>query len=122
MFEGVTSISILSSEIPESLNLIIFVLRCGHSFDADERKMLKTLMSEWKISRISALALTHCERLSEDDREMVIKQFKQDHLSIAELFGKGIVTVGFPDSSCIRPGSALNQSVEDDIKKLRWFK
>ena len=119
LFEGATSIDKLSSAVPEKLDLVIFVLKRGCDFDESEVEILKSVVSEWKISRISALVLTHCERLSEEERGEMIEQFKKDHPSIAELMGKGILAVGFPDSSHIHPGSPLSLKVEEDKKKLR---
>ena len=49
----------------------------------------------------------------------MIEQFKKDHPSIAKLMGKGILAVGFPDSSHIQPGSPLSQRVEEDKANLR---
>jgi hypothetical protein len=40
-------------------------------------------------------AFLHCE----EERGEMIKQFKKDHPSITELMGKGILAIGFPDSS-----------------------
>ena len=119
LFEGASSINAISSEIPESLNLVIFVLKHGHNFDANEREILKTLVSQWQISQISALALTHCERLSDEERGEMIEQFKKEHPQVAALMGKGFCTVGFPDNSHIQPGSELSQVVENDKKKLK---
>lgn len=119
LFEGASSINTLSSDVPERLNLVIFVLKRGHSFNVDERDILKAVVGEWKISQISALALTHCEGLSEEEREKMIKNFREDHPSIAELMGKGIYAVGFPDSSHVEPGSELSDNVEEDEKKVR---
>ena len=76
-------------------------------------------MSEWRISRISALILTHCERLSEEERGEMIEQFKKDYHSVAELMGKGILAVGFPDSSHVEIETELWKRVEDDKAKLR---
>ena len=119
LFEGASSIKELSSAVSEELNLVIFVLKHGHHFDESEVSILKSVVSEWRISRISALVLTHCERLSEEERGEMIEQFKKDHPSIAKLMGKGILAVGFPDSSHIQPGSPLSQRVEEDEASLR---
>ena len=112
LFEGASSIKELSSAVPKQLNLVIFVLKCGHHFDDSEVAILKSVMSKWRISEISALVLTHCDHLSKERRKM-IKQFKKDHQSIAELMGKGILAVGFPDNSHIQSESELSQWVED---------
>ena len=118
LFEGDSSISTLSSELPRDLNLVIFVLKCGHNFDTKEQKILDMVVSEWKIRDISALVLTHCDR-SQEEREKMIEQFKQDHPSVAELMGKGILAVGFPDSSHIQDKPELSERVKDDKTKLR---
>ena len=112
LFEGASSINNLSSAVPKQLNVVIFVLKYGHHFDEREVAILKSVVSKWKISRISALVLTHCDHLSKERRKM-IKQFKKDHPSIAELMGKGILAVGFPDNSHIQSESQLSQWVED---------
>jgi hypothetical protein len=119
LFEGASSIDKLSSAVPEKLNLVVFVLKHGYDFDESEVEILKSVVSKWKISRISALVLTHCESLSEKERKEAIKQLKKDHPSIAKLMGKGILAVGFPASSHIQPGSPLSQRMEEDKANLR---
>ena len=119
LFEDASSIDTLFYEIPDVLDLVIFVLKQGCSFDEDSRAILKAVMNRWKISQISALVLTHCERLSEEERGEMIKQFKKDHPSVAELMGRGILAVGFPDNFHVQHDSQLSQRVEDDEKKLR---
>jgi hypothetical protein len=90
LFEGASSIDELSSTVtvPWMLNLVIFVLQHGCEFDGSGVEILKSVVSEWQISGISALVLTHCERLSEEERGEMIEQFKKDHPLIAELMGK----------------------------------
>ena len=119
LFQGASSINRLSFAVPGTLNLVMFVLKHDCDFDESEVAILKSVMSEWQISEISALALTHCESLSEEERGEVIEQFKKDHPSIAKLMGKGILAVGFPDSSHVQPGSPLSQRVEEDKANLR---
>ena len=119
LFEGASSIDTLPSEFSGKLNLALFVLKRGCSFNEKELKILKEVVNKWKISQTSALVLTYCEVLSEEEREKVIEQFKKDHPSVAELMGKGILATGFPDSSHIQPGSQLSQNVEEDKAKLR---
>ena len=119
LFEGASSIDKLSSAVPEELDLVIFVLKRGCDFDESEVAILKSVMNRWQISRISVLVLTHCERLSEEERGEMIEQFKKDHPSIAELMGKGILAVGFPDNSHIQPVSLLSERVDEDKANLR---
>ena len=119
LFEGNSSAATLYPVVSRELNLVIFMLKHGCSFDEKAEEILGVVLTEWKISRISALVLTHCERLSKDEREKIIEKFKQDHPSVAELMGKGILAVGFPDNSHIQPGSQLSQRVEEDKSKLK---
>ena len=115
-FEGASSINTLSSAVPSKLHLVIFVLKCGYRFDESK---VKLIISEWQISEISVLVLTHCELLSEEERGLEIAQFKEDHSSVAELMGKGILAVEFPDSSYMENETELNDSVEADKSNLR---
>ena len=119
LFEDVTSIDKLpfSVTVELNLNLIIFVLKHGYNFRENEVEVLKSTVNKLKISQISSLVLTHCERLSEKDRGEVIKQFKKDHLLVAKLMGKGILAVGFPDN--VESYIDLSEKVEDDKAKLR---
>ena len=119
LFEGVSSINTISSKVGDSLHLVVFVLKRGCSFDESEVEILSLVTCQWRINRISALVLTHCERLSEEQREEMIEQFKKDHLSVAELMGKGILAVGFPDSSRVKDETELSERVEGDKAKLR---
>ena len=119
LFEGAYTIDKLCHDVPQVLNLVMFMLKRGCSFDTKGTKLLKTVATKWKISEISALVLTHCERLSEEERGEMIEQFKKDHPSVAELMGKGILAVGFPNGSHVQPGSELSERVEGDKKKLR---
>ena len=119
LFEGVCTISELSSRIPPSLNLVLFVLKSGHNFNQREREILGTVTSEWQISQISALVLTHCECLSEEEREILIGEVRKNHPSVAKLMGKGILAVGFPDSSHVIGETELSETIENDKAKLR---
>ena len=116
LFEGASSIDTLSSAVSSELHLVVFVLKHGCRFDESK---VKLIISEWQISEISVLVLTHCERLSEEERGLEIVQFKKDHQSVAELMGKGILAVGFPDSSYVENETELSERVEADKSNLR---
>ena len=119
LFEDASSIDVLYDEISRSLNLVIFVMKHGRTFNENEMEILKFIICKWKIGEVSALVLTHCDRLSEEERGEMIEQFKKDNPSVAELMGKGILAVGFPDSSHVQPGSELSQNIEEDKASLR---
>ena len=116
LFEGYSSADYLSFDIPEVLDLVLIILKHGCSFNMKEREILSLVVNKWKISKISALVLTHCEGLSEEEREEMIEQFKKDHKSIAELMGKKILAVGFPGNSHI---PQFSQRVKHDKEKLK---
>ena len=115
LFEGASSIDTFPAVLSE-LHLVVFVLKHGCRFDESK---VKLIISKWQISEISALVLTHCERLSEEERGLKIAQFKKDHRSVAELMGKGILAVGFPDSSYVENETELSEKVEADKANLR---
>ena len=117
--ESHCSVESLLSHLPSKLNLVLFVVKRGHKFWSRHQKKLRTIITTWEIDQISALVLTHCEQLSEDRRRLCSDQFKVDNPSITELMGKGIITVGFPHSCHVQPGSLLSLSVKSDTKKLR---
>ena len=54
----------------------------------DTTWILEEVINKWQISEITALVLTHCEHLAEQEREKMIEQFKKDHQSVTELMGK----------------------------------
>ena len=118
LFESANSIDTIF-KTPQTLDLVIFVLKRGCSFDIDSREILKTITNKWKISQISALVLTHCQDLSEEERERVIEQFKKDHPSVTELMGKGILAVEFPNNSYVENNTELSEKVKDDKANLR---
>ena len=119
LFEGASSTATLYPDIPKELNLVVFVLKHGRRFDERAKKIIESIVNKWNIHDISAVVLTHCESLSEEEREKTIEQFRNDHPSVDALVGKGILAVGFPDNSLVQSRSQLSQRVEGDKRKLR---
>lgn len=102
------------------LNMVLFVMKQGHFFDTYQQQTLKTIMMEWPdISRISALVITHCERLSEEERKAVVQTIKAKHPAVANFMKVGIITVGFPDQHYVRDEDSLADGADRDITKLR---
>ena len=81
------------------LNLIIFVLKLGSSFIEDNEASLRLMDLIKDSSSISALVITGCEYLGDDERMKLVDDFKSNvHTKdFAARMGKGIHTVGFPD-------------------------
>ena len=69
LFEGPSSINTLPFDIPVYLNLVIFVLKQGRTYVKSEREKLEAVITKFQINGISAPVLTHCEHLSEEERE-----------------------------------------------------
>ena len=76
------------------------------------------IIKRWpEISSISALIITHCERLSEEGRKAVIQKFKVTHPNITKLMKNGIHTVGFPDQHHM----SVEKSFVDKARRDREF-
>lgn len=77
-------------------------------------------MTMWPdISSISALIVTHCERLSEEERREEVKKIKMKYPTIANFMKVGIITVGFPDQDYVRDERSLADSTKEDAAVLR---
>lgn len=102
------------------LNIVLFVMKQGHFFDRNVQQTLETIMTMWPdISRISVLVVTHCERLSEEERKEVVQKIKMIYPAIANFMKVGIITVGFPDQDYVRDEQSLADSTDRDTAKLR---
>lgn len=84
------------------INLVLFVIKYGRLTDA-EIAILKIVDQHFKtkVGEFSATIITACENLNPAKRDEVITTFKRDSItqSFAASMGKGIYTVGFPDTS-----------------------
>ena len=69
LFEHAISVDALLPEVPLDLNLAIFVVKQGRSFDVLEREILEGVIAKWKISEISALVITNYDDIPEEQRE-----------------------------------------------------
>ena len=85
---------------PEGLHLIIFVYRKGR-FTQEEKKVFDFIAEKFEadIKPLSALVITCCDNETDEAREEIISNFREKPLTrrIANLMGKGIYAVGFPD-------------------------
>lgn len=108
----------INEYIPEGINLLIFVFREGR-FTPEERKTFEYIQEKFgsEISEISALIVTNCENFSENAREKVKKDMKENPVTkdIARFMKKGVYTVGFPDVKEIDP--RMRPMFEDKIKQ-----
>lgn len=100
-----------SREGREGVNLVLFTFRKG-VYEDNECKIFKKIIENRigeEIRNISALVITGCETLDEEERTRLINELKEDDSTktIAEFMGKGIFPVGFP----------LLQDVKETLKE-----
>ena len=86
----------------DGLNLVLFTMREGR-FSDEEKVTFDFIIKNFReeISNISALVITHCDIKAEEEREKIIRDFKESSktANIASFMQKGIFTVGFPSLS-----------------------
>ena len=106
---------------PTGINLLVFVLKIGR-FTAEEEKALNLIMSYCydDVADMSALVLTGCENLDEEQRKVAIEEFRSNPRTkeIANFMKQGIFTVGFPDVTLPALKQAYKKCMEDDTEKL----
>ena len=93
----------LITNLFQNINLIIFVVTFNH-FTSECECLLKTLKSlPHQATQISALVITHCEKIQPQDREDFISKFRttDQYAPISAFMAEGIYTVGFPDDLSI---------------------
>ena len=102
------------------LNIVLFVMKQGYFFNTTAQQTLEVIMTMWPdIGSISALIVTHCERLSEEERREEVKKIKMKYPTIANFMKVGIITVGFPDQDYVRDERSLADSTKRDAAVLR---
>ena len=112
--------SLFAAKAELQFNIVLFVMKRGHYFDTYGHRTLDTIMKEWPdISGISALVITHCERLSDGERKVVVQEVKEAHPAVINFMKLGIITVGFPDQHYVRGEESLVDVTERDATKLR---
>ena len=104
-------------------NLILFVFKQGRW--TDEEKQTFDLFTKYfvdtAVSNISALIVTGCDGYTEEQKEKVCKEFKENQPDISNFMKKGVLAVSFQDVSKlieeIRPIHKEKQKA--DQEKLR---
>ena len=110
----------------QEIHSIIFAIPHGRYTDESHRSLMHAVESlHQKLKSVSALVITHCEGMTDEQREAIIAEFRDDTRSsqvVAFMHGS-IHTVGFPDMSTLPPTvkSILQDTIDKDeeaIKKL----
>ena len=112
----------LIDEIPSGLNLILFVFKHGRWTD-EEQKMYDYVTKNFveEISSISALVITGCENITDEEKAKRENEFKEKCPAVDAFMKKGIFAVGFPDISKLREKvkELCEEEHKDDQEKLR---
>ena len=100
----------------DKIHLIIFVIAYGRYTDESHSSLIRVVNSlDQRAKSFSALVITHCEGITDEERQGIADDFKHDSRSsqVAAFIGKGIYTVGFPDNSKL--SSHLKQVYQKEI-------
>ncbi|XP_020895545.1 uncharacterized protein LOC110234508 [Exaiptasia diaphana] len=103
-------------DVPDGINLVIFTMKNGALHEEKELKLFKSIAKNFKeIQDISALVITGCESLEDEEREELVEQVKNEDATkdIAKFMGKGIFPVGFPPLERVK--AALKEAYQDGI-------
>lgn len=112
--------------LPEKISLIVFVFQHGR-FTREEKAMFEVVLEclSKDAQSICALVITNCESMTVEAKKEVQKEFKnnEDTSNIAKFMGKGIMCLGMPDPSKVKPEFAKKlaeecQASKDELKKL----
>ena len=103
------------------IHLIIFVIANGCYTDESHSSLMHVVRHLDQGAEFSALVITHCEGITNDHRERIIKDFKSDHRSskLADFMRKGVYTVGFPESKSPQLKVIYQNEVKEDEKIIR---
>lgn len=100
----------------QTIHLIIFVIAYGRYTDESHSSLIRVVNSlDSRAKSFSALVITHCEGITDEERQGIADDFKNDPRSsqVAAFVGKGIYTVGFPDNTKL--SSHLKQVYQHEI-------
>eukprot|EP01115_Flamella_aegyptia_P013102 TRINITY_DN6814_c0_g1_i2.p1 TRINITY_DN6814_c0_g1~~TRINITY_DN6814_c0_g1_i2.p1 ORF type:complete len:241 (-),score=60.22 TRINITY_DN6814_c0_g1_i2:49-738(-) len=111
-------------KVPEGVNLVIFVFKNGR-FTREEQETFQFIIDNFKeeISDISLLVITGCDNEDEQGRANIIREFKTNSVTapIAKFMGKGIITVGFPETKGMKESikKILMEDMQKDVDVVR---
>ena len=85
----------------QAIHLIVFVIANGRYTDESHSSLMQAVKSLPGAKPFSALVITHCEGITDEERQGIVAEFQSDARTsqIAIFIGKEIQTVGFPDIS-----------------------
>ena len=107
----------------ERIHSIIVVIANGRYTDESHASLLFTLESlSQKVKPISALVITHCEGLTDAQKNDTTMEFQTNPRGslVVSFMKKGVHAVGFPDTSALPSSikSVMQNGVFEDEKKI----
>ena len=108
---------------PDAISLVLFVFSKGR-FTVEEQACFD-LMTYFHqdVSSIAALVVTHCDCISAAKRANYVDELRSNQYTAAftAFMGKGIFTVGFPDTNELEDDEILfaSRRIKADAAKLR---
>lgn len=112
----------------QTIHLIVFVVAYGRYTDESHNSLMQAVQDlQPRAKPFSALVITHCEGMKEENRRDIVDEFKENHRSsqVVDFIGKGILTVGLPDMSKVSPNfqaTYQNGITNDEITIRRLVK
>ena len=108
----------------DNIHLIIFVTKKERYTEENHKSLMRAVRSlDPQARSLSALVITHCEGITDENRQGIVHNFKVDPrgCKVAEFIGKGMHTVGFPDISNMSPTNKLSyqNGIAEDENVIR---
>ena len=105
----------------DNIHLIIFVTKKERYTEENHKSLMRAVRSlDPQARSLSALVITHCEGITDENRQGIVHNFKVDPrgCKVADFIDKGIYTVGFPDTSNMSPKS-YQSGIDKDENIIR---
>ena len=127
MIDNIEAIRTHVKDQLDSLNLVVFVTK-NDTILSEEAKAFEFFTSKFmyersRISQISALVITHCEAIHNEERKELERAFKNDSAttSIDKFMRRGIYRVGLPNLATVQKDMkpTCEAVARADTKELR---
>lgn len=108
----------------QKIHLILLVVANGRYTDESHRSLMRVVQSLQEQAKLfTALVITHCEGITDEQRRSIVAEFQNDHQSsqVAAFIGKEICTIGLPNLSKVSPTlkPIYENGIAEDEKAIR---
>ena len=108
----------------QEIHSIIFAIPHGRYTDESHWSLMHAVENlHHQAKSVSALVITHCEGMTDEQREAIIAEFREDtrSLQVVAFMKHGTIAVGFPDISTLPPEvkPILQNAIDRDEKAIR---